>query len=310
MNGEKGRTHVINRLLGRWTVAIVLVVLAVAYARSQPAETSPPASARAAAPRTVSVLATDAGETREELRQLLLRYPPELARVLKLDPTLMANESYMAAYPQLGAFLVQHPEVLRSADYFLNGVRTPVEQSPDAAAIQLWQTVMDYGSMLLVFGVVTIVLVWLVKTILEQRRWARLSRVQTDVHSKLLDRFSSNEDLLAYMQTSPGRRFLEAAPIPIDAAPSRGMGAPVSRILWSIHAGVILSALGVGLQLVRGHVAPVIAAPLLIMSVVALSIGVGFVVSAIVSYVLSRRLGLFETPSPPLGGREAGSSLG
>jgi len=289
---------------------MTLVVLGGAYAWSQPAGSAPAGSARAAAPAAAPGLATNAGETREDLRGLLSRYPPDLARVLKLDPSLMANESYMAAYPQLSVFLAQHPEVIRSPDYFLAGVWVPVEKGPEAEVVQLWQTMMDYATALLVFGVVTIVLVWLVRTLLEQRRWARLSRVQTEVHSKLLDRFGSNEDLLAYMQTSPGRRFLEAAPIPIDAAPSRGMGAPVSRILWSVQAGVILSALGVGLQLVRGHVAPVIAAPLLIMSVVALSIGVGFVVSAIVSYVLSRRLGLFEIPSPPLGGREAGSSLG
>jgi len=289
---------------------MTLVVLGAAYAWSQPAGSAPAGSARAAAPATAPGLTTNAGETREDLRGLLSRYPPDLARVLKLDPSLMANESYMSAYPQLSAYLAQHPEVTRSPDYFLAGVWVPVEKGPEAEVVLLWQTMMDYATALLVFGVVTIVLVWLVRTLLEQRRWARLSRVQTEVHSKLLDRFGSNEDLLAYMQTSPGKRFLEAAPIPIDAAPSRGLGAPVSRILWSVQAGVILSALGVGLQLVRGHVAPVIAAPLLIMSVVALSIGVGFVVSAIVSYVLSRRLGLFENPSQPLGGREAGSSLG
>jgi hypothetical protein len=300
----------INRLLGRWTVVIMLGVLAAAHAWSQTAETSAAGSARAAAPVTASSLATNAGETREDLQGLLHRYPPDLARVLKLDPSLMTNESYMAAYPLLSAFLAQHPEVIRSPDYFLEGVWIPVERGPEAAAVQLWQTMMDYCLGLLLFGVVTTVLVWLVKTILEQRRWARLSRVQTDVHSKLLDRFGSNEDLLAYMETSPGKRFLEAAPIPIDVAPSRGVGAPVSRILWSVQAGVILSALGVGLQLVRGYVAPVVAPPLLVMGVVALSIGIGFVVSAIVSYALSRRLGLLETPLPPLGGRESESSSG
>ena len=46
------------------------------------------------------------------------------------------------------------------------------------------------------------------------RRWSRLSKIQTDVHNKLLDRFTSNEDLLAYIQTPVGRKFLESAPIP------------------------------------------------------------------------------------------------
>ena len=46
--------------------------------------------------------------------------------------------------------------------------------------------------------------IWLIKTLIEHRRWSRLSKIQTDVHNKLLDRFSANEDLLAYIQTPAG----------------------------------------------------------------------------------------------------------
>ena len=34
--------------------------------------------------------------TREELRDLMQRYPPALGRVLKLDPTLLTNSAYLA----------------------------------------------------------------------------------------------------------------------------------------------------------------------------------------------------------------------
>ena len=300
----------IHRLLVRSALAALLAVLAVSTARSQTAATaSHDAGARptaSGAPMAVPALITNAAETREDLRELLRRYPPDLSRVLKLDPSLMMNEAYLAPYPQLRAFVSQHPEIVRSPEYFLEGVWIPAEHGPEAMAVQLWSTMMDYGAGLLVFSVVTSVVVWLVKTLLEQRRWARVSRTQMEVHTKLLDRFGSNEDVLAYMQTSSGKRFLEAAPIPIDSAPSRGVGAPVSRILWSIQAGVVLAALGIGLQLVRRYVTPVVAPPLLVMGVVALSIGIGFVISAVVSYLLSRRLGLLEAPAPPLD--RAGSS--
>jgi hypothetical protein len=298
----------LNRLLARWTIAILLTVIAAGQAWGQPRETSADASSRAPAPVPAQTLSTSAEETRNELGELMRRYPPDLARVLKLDPSLLTNESYMSAYPQLRALLAQHPEILRTPDYYLGGVWTPPEPGPGDEAVALWQIMMDYGLGLLVFGVVTAVLVWLVRITLEQRRWSRLSRVQTEVHTKLLDRFGSNEDVLAYMNTSPGKRFLEAAPIPIDAAPSPGLGAPVSRILWSIQAGVVLSALGIGLYVVRGYVAPMIAPPLLIMGTVTLSIGIGLIVSAIVSYALSRKLGLLETPAPAFDSEEAGSS--
>ena len=72
--------------------------------------------------------------------------------------------------------------------------------------------------------------------IVTSRRWNKLSKVQYEVHSKLLDRFTSNEDLLAYMQTPAGRRFLESAPIRCPTSRDR-CGAPFSRILWSVQAG-------------------------------------------------------------------------
>src|SRR5262245_40285271 len=99
----------IRHLLGRWMFVIVLALVAVPPAWTQPEKSGTASSARAAAPVTVPGLSASAEETREKLQELLRRYPPDLARVLKLDPGLMANETYMAAYPELGTFLAQHP---------------------------------------------------------------------------------------------------------------------------------------------------------------------------------------------------------
>jgi len=299
----------IGQNLRTWMVASLLAASAATGARSQPAgiPAQTGADGGAVSART-PIDEASAEETREKLREVLRRYPPDLGRVLKLDPALMTNESYMTAYPALHAFLAHHPEVARTPDFYLQSVWIPSEKGPDSAAVELWENMLGGLGGLLVFGVVTTVLVWLVKTIIEQRRWNRLSKVQTEVHGKLLDRFASNEDLLAYMQTSSGKRFLEAAPISVDASPSRGVSAPVGRILWSVQAGVVLSTLGIGLQLVSRHVVKEVAPPLFVMGVVALSIGVGFVVSAIVAYALSRRLGLLEPSRPALKGEESGSA--
>ncbi len=59
-------------------------------------------------------------------------------------------------------------------------------------------------------------LTWLIRTFIDYRRWLRLTRIQTDAHTKLLDRLTSNEDLMAYIQSPSGRRFLESAPIALD----------------------------------------------------------------------------------------------
>ncbi len=135
--------------------------------------------------------------------------------------------------------------------------------------------------------------VWLIRTVVEQRRWYRTSKVHTEVHNKLLDRFTTNEDLMTYIQTDAGRRFLESAPLSIEAAP-RQVGAPFSRILWSLQVGIVLATGAFGLLFVSGRVIQEIAQPIFAFGVLALTVGVGFIVSAAASLVLSRRLGLFD----------------
>ena len=68
----------------------------------------------------------------------------------------------------------------------------------------------------LVFGIAASLTAWGFKTFVDYRRWLRQSKIQTDAHSKLLDRLTSNEDLLAYIQSPAGRQFLEAAPCRSD----------------------------------------------------------------------------------------------
>ena len=145
---------------------------------------------------------------------------------------------------------------------------------------------------------VTGALIWIIRTIIEQRRWHRASKVHTEVHNKLLDRFTANEDLLAYMQTAAGRGFLESAPLSLDA-PARPMGAPLSRILL-VRAGRRRAGRRRPRAALRSNrVIEEVAQPLFVIGVLALTVGAGFVVSAGASFLLSRRLGLFDPPAPP-----------
>ena len=113
------------------------------------------------------------------------------------------------------------------------------------------------------------------------------------MHNKLLDRFTTNEDLMAYIQTPAGRRFLESAPLSVEGPPRRSVRR-FSRILWSLQVGIVLAAGALGLLFVSGRVIEEVAQPLFAVGVLALTVGAGFVVSAAASLLLSRRLGLFE----------------
>ena len=135
-------------------------------------------------------------------------------------------------------------------------------------------------------------LLWVVKTLAEQRRWSRVSRAQSETMGKLLDRFGSNDELLAYLESPGGRRVLDAAGGSMEPG-SRALGAPMSRIFWSLQVGLVATTVGIGMQWVSFHVPPEIDPAIFSLGVVLLSLGVGFILSAVVSYILSRRLGLW-----------------
>jgi hypothetical protein len=267
-------------------------LLAQAPARAPSVEAPGPAPA----PRIED---RDANETRERFRQLLRQYPPSLAEVLQLDPSLLTNEAYLAPYPGLSAFLSQHPQIAHNPAFFVGEPNRYRWEAPNprADAFRMWEQMFSGLALIIVFTVVTGVLAWLVRLLIEYRRWLRLSRIQTEVHSKLLDRFTSNDDLRAYMETAAGQKFLEAAPIPIDQGP-RSIGAPLGRILWSVQAGLVLALGGIGLQYVSTSIIDDARQPVHAMGVLALMFGIGFILSAVIAYLLSRRLGLLEAANP------------
>jgi len=278
----------------RKIVSLILLAVASSAIAAKPTAATPTATATVIA--TAPVDDTDSRQTREEMKALLRRYPPELGMVLKLDPTLFNNEAYLANYPALASFVGQHPQIAHNPSYFLEQVSIGGE-SEDPVSMRAWRLIMGDVAGFLVFLVVTSVLIWAVKMLIEQRRWSRLSKVQTEVHSKLLDRFTSNEELLAYIQTPAGKRFFESAPIPLEAGP-RPISAPIGRIFWSLQAGLVMIALGIGFNLVSLRVKPPAAEGLYGVGIIGLMVGIALVISAIIFYVLSRRFGLWNgTPA-------------
>ena len=238
----------------------------------------------------------DAEATRQALMDVLNRLPPSVGRVLKLDPSLMRNEGYTAAYPQLREFLASHPEIAQNTDFYLERVRDQDSHWSSTPQQRMVEGILAGLAGFTAFIVILSTIVWLIRTVIEHRRWNRLSKIQADVHTKLMDRFTSNEELLTYVQTPSGRRFLESGPSPLqEMAPA--MAAPFSRILWSVQLGAVLLVGGVGLLFLSGRPSfPEAREFFYIAGCLASALGAGFVVSAAAAYFLSRRLGLLERP--------------
>lgn len=253
---------------------------------------------------TTTVISSDSRQTRKDFDNLLYRLPSEVGVVLKLDPTLFNNQQYLATYPELAAFVAQHPEISHNPRFYLadvphdvGGFYVPDQEQRRVRSQVVWDKIMEGFMILAIFGTIVGVVVWLIRTIVEQTRWSRVVRAQNEVHGKLLERLASNDELLRYMETPAGRRFLESAPIPVEGA--RPVSAPVGRILWSLQAGLVLAAAGIGLDVVSLNVDKDTAQPLYAMGIVGICVGIGFVVSAIISFILSRRLKLLESPETP-----------
>jgi hypothetical protein len=236
----------------------------------------------------------DARGTRAQLQQLLRQHPPAVGEVLQRDPSLLSRADYLSPYPVLQAFLQRHPEVARNPSFFL-GNFDYYEPRPEDRSLEMFQIILAGTGVAAGVSAFLGVLVWVIRTIVDHRRWLRLSRVQAEVHTKLLDRLTTNEDLLAYIQSPAGRRFLESAPITLEQEP-RVTGAPVSRIIWSLQAGLVLAALGSGFWFVQRNVSADAAEGFFIIGVLAVALGVGFTASAVLAYVVSSRLGLVPRP--------------
>jgi len=271
-------------------LAFILAISGLIWALAGPADAQ-----TATAGQTVTVVTDQNAETvREQFNTILRQYSPGLGRVLALDPTLMGREDYMAPYPAVTTFLKQHPEILRNPSYYLARYSEGYSYSYSDPRTRAWNDMMEMISVGAVMLTIVFALTWLVRTAVDYRRWGRLAKVQAEAHTKLLDRFTGNEELLAYVKSPAGSKFLESAPITLDGSP-RQMNAPLSRILWSMNAGVVLTAAGIGMNYISGRIDEHMSEPVFTFGVILISVGIGFLVSAALSFLLSRRLGLIDT---------------
>jgi hypothetical protein len=249
--------------------------------------------------------------TREQVLALL-RMSPTLGQVIETDPTILTGQEYVTRVnPQLAQFLTQHPEIARNPDYYLFSNipgapgrhvgslhrRNGNNNYPPTEA-EMHQRFLEQLMPFVVFIVFMAALIWLIRILLENRRWGRVFRLQSEVHAKLIDRFANNQELLHYMETEPGKRFLEAAPIPVAVDRDQRLPGGIARVLGPLQFGIVLTLLGVGLLMLK-YSLPDIADGLLVFGVVALMPGIGFIISAIVTWQISSRLGLMPQAGAP-----------
>lgn len=298
----------------RSVAAPVLLLTTLSAAQVRPlAPLKPAALAQPPAATTPAPTEKDFAATQEQLIKLL-RMSPTLTTVVAHDPSLLADQEYVnRSNPQLAQFLASHPEIARNPDFYLfthahaeDGGRDQAlerevwpELVPPQREAPPFQEFLNDLAPVLAFVSFLAALVWLIRVFLENRRWGRIFKLQSEVHGKLIDKFSSNQELALYMDTEAGKRFLEAAPIPVGFQPEQRVPNAVARVLTPLQIGIVLTLLGAGLYLLRSS-DPQMRTPMLVLGTVALMPGLGFIISAGVTWILAGRLGLMpESPATP-----------
>lgn len=262
-----------------------------AEARQAPAN----AQAPAAPAQAVVTQVQDADFTRQQLQDILRAYPRSVGEVLRRDPSLMARADYMASYPQLAAFLAQHPEVPRNVEFYFEGYGSWGRQyDPEFEALGV---LLGGMAAFFVFSGFLGVITWLARAIIQHRRWLKASQVQAEIHTKLMERMHTNEELLAYVQSPAGRRFLEATPVRPEA--ESNISAPVGSIVLSMMAGVVLATVGVGFRLAGNYIGTEEQQAFVVVGMIILALGLGFILASVMAYIISSRLGLFPARTAP-----------
>ena len=95
----------------RIVISLIFIIVFVTQAMAQETTTATASSEDAVTATTTAASSIyDSAETRETLQSVLGKYPPQVAKVLKLDPALFGNQAYWPT-TGLAAFVAQHPEI-------------------------------------------------------------------------------------------------------------------------------------------------------------------------------------------------------
>lgn len=127
-------------------------------------------------------------------------------------------------------------------------------------------------------------------TIVDAVRRYRVAKFQSDLQEQLINKFASGTDLADYLRSESGNHYLKSLTLDVSS--------PVGRIVGAVQAGVVLLFVGASLLYLANKWPGLVpmsietGTALLILGTLTLALGVGFVVAAAVSFLLSKSLGL------------------
>jgi hypothetical protein len=284
--------------------AAAIIGLACPHLATAQTRSAEPKPSAAAAPALTD---QDAAAIQDQLIQLL-RTSPVLTSVVARDPSLLSDQAYVTRNnPELAQFLVSHPDVARSPEFYLFSHLAdeggnhrdqaleravwpdlvPIDRDARSGAAQVVDNLIPMIVVPVIFGA----FVWIFYIVFQSIRWNRTFKQQSEIHARLIDKFSSSQDLAAYMETEAGKQFLSTSAFASGPQAAPRMPNAVARVLTPLQIGIVMTLLGIGLILLR-HAGPDMETPMAVLGTLVLAPGIGFILSAGVTWVVAQRLGL------------------
>jgi hypothetical protein len=130
---------------------------------------------------------------------------------------------------------------------------------------------------------------WIVFVVVDGGRQRERLKVFTEFHARLIDRMGSAKDFGDFLQTDGGKRFLESLTVE--------KGHPGTRILRAVQVGIVLLLLGVGFFAANSFARFDTEGGFAILGLLLMFGGLGFLLAALASLVIARKLGMLQRPA-------------
>jgi hypothetical protein len=141
-------------------------------------------------------------------------------------------------------------------------------------------------AMIIILPTVFTITGWAFKTALNFFHNQRLVKLHYALQDKLLEKLGSSPEALEYLHSDAGEKMFALA--------TRERSNPYARILTALQSGAVISFLGIGFIFLRNQVPAEGAEAFMIIGVLALCLGLGFLASSAAAYVFSKQWGLIN----------------
>jgi hypothetical protein len=127
---------------------------------------------------------------------------------------------------------------------------------------------------------------WAFKTALDFLHKQRLVKLHYLLQNNLLDKLGNSPEAIEYLHSDAGEKMF--------ALVAKERTNPYGRILTALQAGAVISLLGIGFIFLRNQVPQEGTEAFIVVGVLGLCLGLGFLASAAAAFVFSKQWGLIN----------------